>query len=462
MLENFPLHRGHSAFTWFFTEYHQNFTERKSPKMSPCSTLEGRWSRTCAYKNWSCSYFPPESWRRNWQDCFTQVASTSPRQMGQVDSSGETGLPSRDLDFRFLLPWILPNTRKTFHYLAWPLEEVDGGGVRSPWGSASGVGGQDRGEEGRVGVPTLEDPSSFSDSSSGSLLWLTSSGSSHRLLAFSFSASTSRSDDFSMSRSTSKEEFWSEGWPPWPPSSILTMLHWNLKSCLKQIIWYGSIRSWNIGKRYNHCLATPPRGNRIAGLKVGTQKLPEGRSRSKYVTLTFQPVEPIRLEMILANKNPFWTGCRQKMLPRVHVHNVAETKGIQVKQEHFNATSTSFLVHELCPPQRVADGEISKAERHWWSSESHPSWEKKLLLYAGLFTLPFIVVDPRWDGHAKPMASHTMGTKDCKEEDELPVFRLHHTHSIDWTTETLSLFATCTMGTPKSLPHQVHDIDVKW
>ena len=98
---------------------------------------------------------------------------------------------------------------------------------------------------------------------------------------------------------------------------------------------------------------------------MGTQKLPEGRSRSKYVTLTFQPVEPIRLEMILANKHPFWMGCRQKMLPRVHVHNVAETKGIQVKQEHFNATSTSLLVHELCPLQRVANGETSKAERHW-------------------------------------------------------------------------------------------------
>ena len=35
--------------------------------------------------------------------CFEQVPVTSPRQMGQVDSSGETGLPSKDLDFRFLL-----------------------------------------------------------------------------------------------------------------------------------------------------------------------------------------------------------------------------------------------------------------------------------------------------------------------------------------------------------------------
>ena len=33
----------------------------------------------------------------------TSASFTSPRQMGQVDSSGETGRPSRDLDFRFLL-----------------------------------------------------------------------------------------------------------------------------------------------------------------------------------------------------------------------------------------------------------------------------------------------------------------------------------------------------------------------
>ena len=97
--------------------------------------------------------------------------------------------------------------------------------MRSPCGTASGVGGQDLGEEVRVGVADLlgELPG---DSSCCRLTGLISSGSSQRLLAFSFSASTSRSEDFSMSISASREEFWSEGGPSCPssPASILQLV----------------------------------------------------------------------------------------------------------------------------------------------------------------------------------------------------------------------------------------------
>ena len=87
--------------------------------------------------------------------------------------------------------------------------------MRSPCGTASGVGGQDLGEEARVGVAALlgELPGDSSGRAGCRLTGLTSSGSSQRLLAFSFSASTSRSEDFSMSISASGEEFWSEGGP---------------------------------------------------------------------------------------------------------------------------------------------------------------------------------------------------------------------------------------------------------
>ena len=37
------------------------------------------------------------------------------------------------------------------------------------------------------------------------------------------------------------------------------------------------------------------------------------------------------------------------------------------------------------------------------------------------------------------MASHTVGTKDCIEKDEFPVFRLHITHSKDGTSVSLRL-----------------------
>ena len=89
--------------------------------------------------------------------------------------------------------------------------------MRSPCGTASGVGGQDLGEEVRVGVLGVrglgELPGDPSGRAGCRLTGFTSSGSSQRLLAFSFSASTSTSEDFSMSISASREEFWSEGGP---------------------------------------------------------------------------------------------------------------------------------------------------------------------------------------------------------------------------------------------------------
>ena len=68
--------------------------------------------------------------------------------------------------------------------------------------------------------------------------------------------------------------------------------------------------AWNIDNNFV-CLATPPRGNRITGLRMGTQELPEKRisSLSGSKLDTALPVDPIGLEMIPANKQPFGTGC---------------------------------------------------------------------------------------------------------------------------------------------------------
>ena len=82
MLENFPLHRGHSAFTLLHScrQVKQNLCMQESVML-----LFSTWiKRGLSALQRHCSF-------------------TSPRQIGQVDSSGDFGLPSRDLDLRFLL-----------------------------------------------------------------------------------------------------------------------------------------------------------------------------------------------------------------------------------------------------------------------------------------------------------------------------------------------------------------------
>ena len=82
MLENFPLHRGHSAFTLLHScrQVKQNLCMQESVMLLFSTWIKiglGALQRHCFF--------------------------TSPRQIGQVDSSGDFGLPSRDLDLRFLL-----------------------------------------------------------------------------------------------------------------------------------------------------------------------------------------------------------------------------------------------------------------------------------------------------------------------------------------------------------------------
>ena len=90
MLENFPLHRGHSAFTLLHScrQVKQNLCMQESVMLLFSTWIKKRTLRFARH----CSY-------------------TSPRQIGQVDSSGDFGLPSRDLDLRFLLIMNMKDSR---------------------------------------------------------------------------------------------------------------------------------------------------------------------------------------------------------------------------------------------------------------------------------------------------------------------------------------------------------------
>ena len=102
MLENFPLHRGHSAFTWVSSLNTKtwNLKREKTEKGHLAPLLEAGEAKLVQTRVCHALVFHLRS-----SSCgIRNIASfTSPRQMGQVDSSGETGRPSRDLDFRFLL-----------------------------------------------------------------------------------------------------------------------------------------------------------------------------------------------------------------------------------------------------------------------------------------------------------------------------------------------------------------------